>query len=92
MHKIATKKIDRASEKAAKETVNTFTNGCRISYIHSSLQTFRRDNDLTSHTTYVVCVNLLYMSVGTYSSKVILDKRFVRNCRVFARNLLRGNR
>ena len=40
--------------------------------------------DRVSHTTYVVCVLILYTSGGAYSLKSTL--------RVFARNLLRGNR
>ena len=55
--------------------------------------------DLVSHTTSVVCVNFLYISGGTYSLKSIPNDRFEKlfmailfTLRVFARNLLRGNR
>ena len=32
--------------------------------------------DLVSHTTYVVCVNFLYISGGTYSLKLTPNDRF----------------
>ena len=55
--------------------------------------------DLVSHTTYVVCVNFLYIIGGTYSLKSTPNDRFEKLfmailfiLRVFARNLLRGNR
>ena len=56
--------------------------------------------DLVSHTTYVVCVNFLYISGGTYSLKSSPNGRFFEKLfivilftlRVYARNLLRGNR
>ena len=56
--------------------------------------------NLVSHTTYVVCVIFLYISGGTYSLKSIPNDRFFEKLfmailfthRVFARNLLRGNR
>ena len=56
--------------------------------------------DLVSHTTYVVCVNFIHKCRGTYSLKSTPNDRFLEKLfmailftlRVFARNLLRGNR
>ena len=55
--------------------------------------------DLFSHTIYVVCVNFIH-KCGTYNLKSIPNDRFFEELfiailftlRVFARNLLRGNR
>ena len=67
--------------------------------IHNSpLQPFSQDYGLASHTTHVVCVFILYVSGGTYS--LTPNDRIFRSflmaglftLRVFARNLLRGNR
>ena len=56
--------------------------------------------DLVSHTTYVVCVNFLYISGGTYSLKSTPNETFFEKLfmailftlRVFVRNHLRGYR
>ena len=57
--------------------------------------------DLVSHTIYVVCVNFIHKWRGTYSFKVDSERQiFFKKLfmailfalRVFARNLLRGNR
>ena len=53
--------------------------------------------DVVSHTTYVVCVNILYISGGTYSLKSTWNERFFEKLfvailftiRTFARNLER---
>ena len=55
--------------------------------------------DLISHTTYVVCVNFLYISGATYGLNWTPNDRFFEKLfmailfpfRVFARNLLSGN-
>ena len=70
-------------------------------YIYNwSLQPFRQDYGLASHTTHVVCVKFLYVSGGTYSLTSTPNDIFLRNffmvvlftLRVFANNLLRGSR
>ena len=68
-------------------------------YIHNwSLQLFSRNNDLASHTNYVVCVN--FLQFYTCSLKSTQKDRFLRGffcqffwtLRVFARNLVRRSR
>ena len=70
-------------------------------YIHKwSLQPLSQDYCLVSHTTYVVCVNFIPewrdLQFKVDSERQIFEKlfhgRFYFTLRVFARNLLRGNR
>ena len=70
-------------------------------YIHNwPLQPFSQINDLVSHTTYMVCVLILYISGETCSLKSTPTDRLFEELymsilftlRVFARNLLRINR
>ena len=70
------------------------------SYIIGHYNPLVRIIDLVSHTTYVLCVLNLYICGGTYSLKSTPNDRFFEKLfmtilltlRVFARNLLRGNR
>ena len=49
-------------------------------YIHNwSLQAYSPDYDLASHTSYVVCVNFLYISKGRYSLKSTRNDRFLKS-------------
>ena len=74
---------------------------CTHTYIHNwPLQAFSQDYGLASHTTHVVCVNFIgewwYLQFNVDTEQHICEKlfswHFYFTLRVFARNLLRGNR